>query len=443
MSVTLFRTLLAASLLVASVLSASAQSERAARVAHAAHSRAGAGRFHALVIGNEAYEKLPRLKTAAADARAVEALLRDAYGFETRLLLDATRRQIVSAIYSYRRALGGEDSLLIYYAGHGLSDPEEEKAYWLPVDAARDDPSNWIIADEITTRIKAMPARHVLVVSDSCYSGTLDRGIGDSMPSPDEREQFLRRMMAGRSRTLMASGGDEPVSDGGGGSHSVFASALLRGLREMERDGFTAAELFRGHVEEAVAGRARQTPEYQALRSSGHESGDFVFVRVKPGGERAAATRAAATPVDAAALESDHWKAIEIGGGPEEYAGYLRKYPAGQFAEAARRRAEGEPRAGGASVGAETTTAAADVKRAESSVADAKSVEASAKTREANAASGARGSSAEAATQPSPQPAPPAQQRGVDEGERVRQPQPARDADRQAGRGDSARGNRP
>jgi hypothetical protein len=68
--------------------------------------------------------------------------------------------------------------------------------------------------------------------------------------------------MAGKSRTPMASGGNEPVADGGGdGKHSVFANALVRGLQEMEQRQFTAAELFRSHVEEAVAGYANQTPE--------------------------------------------------------------------------------------------------------------------------------------------------------------------------------------
>lgn len=77
----------------------------------------------------------------------------------------------------------------------------------------------------------------------------------------------------------MASGGKEPVADGGGGNHSIFAAALLRGLREA--DAFTGHELFRDYVQEPVAGRANQTPEDNPLRNSGHESGDFVFIRRK------------------------------------------------------------------------------------------------------------------------------------------------------------------
>lgn len=237
--------------------------------------------YYALVIGSNDYQSLAKLKTAETDAREVAALLRDSYGFETKLLLNATRSQIFSALLGYRQTLGPETNLLIYYAGHGVRDKEAEKAYWLPVDATRDDDSNWISADDITTRLRAIPARHILVISDSCYSGSLNRELGEARSSAGVRQQFIRRMMAGHSRTLMASGGDEPVADGGGGQHSIFAGALLKGLREMDKPMFTAGELFTYHVEEQVAGKAQQLPEYNPIRNSGHEAGDFVFVRVK------------------------------------------------------------------------------------------------------------------------------------------------------------------
>jgi hypothetical protein len=79
----------------------------------------------------------------------------------------------------------------------------------------------------------------------------------------------------------MASGGNEPVEDGGGGGHSVFANALLRGLRQMDERVFTAEELFFRFVKEPVAGKSDQTPEYSPIRNSGHDTGDFVFIRNK------------------------------------------------------------------------------------------------------------------------------------------------------------------
>ncbi|MBV8858567.1 MAG: caspase family protein [Acidobacteria bacterium] len=238
------------------------------------------GPYYALVIGDGDYLSLPKLGTAARDARAVERVLRESYGFQTRLLVNATRPEIVAALSGYRRTLGADASLLVYYAGHGYRDAAAEKAYWLPSDATREDVSKRLDADEMTNGIRAVPARHVLVVSDSCYSGTLPYVLSAPPASPAERERFLQKMAAGRSRTLLASGGDEPLADDGG--HSVFAAALLRGLREMVGPRFTASELFVGYVLSPVAGRAGRIPAYNPLRNSGHEGGDFVFTRIKP-----------------------------------------------------------------------------------------------------------------------------------------------------------------
>ena len=240
--------------------------------------------YYALVIGNDDYDSLPKLTTAARDARAIDRALRETYGFQTKLLLDATRSEMIGALSGYTRGLSSDASLLVYYAGRGQRDAEGGKAYWLPVDAKREDASSWIVADEITNGVRVIPARHVLVVSDSCYSGALPSALSVSPTRTDERERFLQKMSAGRSRMLMASGGDEPVAADGGdsGGHSVFAAALLRGLRLMDGPRFTATELFVGHVLGPVASRTGRLPFYNPLQSFGRESGDFVFTRIKP-----------------------------------------------------------------------------------------------------------------------------------------------------------------
>lgn len=255
--------------------------QRGPGVGRAAAASAGE-HYYALVIGNEDYHSLPRLGTAARDARAVERVLRESYGFQTTLLVNATRSDILSALSGYGRKLGADASLLVYYAGRGYRDAKAGKAYWLPVDATRVDVSTRVAADEITNGIRAAAVRHVLVVSDSCYSGTLPYGFGVSPTSPAERERFLQKMSGGRSRMLMASGGDEPVAYAGNGGHSVFSAALLRGLRLMGGPRFTASELFVEYVQNPVAGRTGKIPAYNPLRDSGHEGGDFVFKRIKP-----------------------------------------------------------------------------------------------------------------------------------------------------------------
>jgi hypothetical protein len=238
------------------------------------------GKYYALIIGINDYKYIEKLAIAKKDAIAVEKLLKEMYGFETRLLMDATRLTILNAINDFRKKIGEEDSFLIYYAGHGDYDKVADKAYWLPADAERDNPANWIMADDITTNIKRMASKHVLIISDSCYSGTfVRRVVSDLTSTKSDREGFIKRMVEKTSRTLMSSGGNEPVLDSGGTGHSVFAEAFLRGFREMDEKVFTADEIFYGVIRERVIGKADQTPQYNNIRNSGHEGGDFVFIK--------------------------------------------------------------------------------------------------------------------------------------------------------------------
>ena len=86
-------------------------------------------------------------------------------------------------------------------------------------------------------------------------------------------------MMDKSSRVLIASGGNEPVADAGGKGHSIFAQVFIEALKNPIERVFTAEELLVHQIKESVAGRANQTPEYKIRRNSGHEGGDFVFVK--------------------------------------------------------------------------------------------------------------------------------------------------------------------
>ncbi len=241
---------------------------------------ATAGNYYALVIGNNNYQYLRRLETAQNDARKVAETLKLRYGFDTNLLLDADRDAILDAINDFRGILKQDDQFLIYYAGHGSFDKIASKAYWLPVDAQRNNDKNWIIVDTITSNIKRISSNHVLIVADSCYSGTFTRTSSlAKLESAQKRRVYLKKMQAKKSRTLLASGENEPVSDIGGEGNSVFAKAFLAGLTNMDLNGFTAEELYIQYIKEMVAGSSDQTPEYNIIRNSGHEGRDFVFKR--------------------------------------------------------------------------------------------------------------------------------------------------------------------
>jgi hypothetical protein len=239
------------------------------------------GKYYAIVIGINKYRQpLSTLLTPVNDARAMAAVLTESYGFQVKLLLDqdATRVNILDAIVQFRDTLNENDSLLIYYAGHGYSDHASDKAYWLPADADSVYSSNRIIADELTTDVRVQNARHVLIISDSCYSGGLSRDA-DTPTESTGRAVFIDRMLKSRSRTLMASGGDEPVSDSGTNGHSVFAYAVLRSLQQAVQPVFTASDLFYGSVRQQVAGKSDQLPQYSVIRNSSHDEGDFVFMK--------------------------------------------------------------------------------------------------------------------------------------------------------------------
>lgn len=232
------------------------------------------GSYHALIVGINEYHHLPYLKTATNDARTLAKILENDYGFQVTLLLNSTRADILTTLRKYREVLRGHDNLLIYYAGHGWLDKAADEGYWLPADATRDNEVNWISNANITSTIRAMRAKHVMIVADSCYSGKLVRGIHIKTKTPD----YLTRISRKKARVVLSAGGLEPVADSGGkGAHSVFASAFIETLRQNTGvlDGTTLFTI----VRKQVGWNAEQTPEYAIIHKAGHDGGDFLFVR--------------------------------------------------------------------------------------------------------------------------------------------------------------------
>jgi len=241
------------------------------------------GRYFALVIGNDTYQGYPPLKGAVADANAVATLLKSRYGYETHLLTNANRFEILSALNDMREQLKDEDNLLIYYAGHGELDGTRQ-GYWLPTDARSDAPASWISNRAISDVLTTMNAKKVLVIADSCYSGTMTTTslatFGGGMAS-DSWGDWVKTMVAGRSRTAMTSGGVQPVADTGRGEHSMFAAALISTLTD-NNQLLTGQRLYR-EIAASMALRStgaslQQVPEYAPIQFAGHEAGEFFFM---------------------------------------------------------------------------------------------------------------------------------------------------------------------
>ena len=234
------------------------------------------GNYHALIIGSNDYKHLPNLKTAVNDAKAVAAVLQNEYGFEVNLMLNASALDIVDAFDELRETLNYDDNLLIYYAGHGWLDEETGQGYWLPVDAKPNRRSHWVSNSTLKDTLKALAAKHIMIVADSCFSGTLTRGASVGIKSAD----YWRKMATKRARVAITSGGLEPVADASGKSnHSPFAKAFINTLKGNNAimDGTTLFNTIRRPVMMAT----EQTPAYSDVRNTGHDGGDFLFVRKK------------------------------------------------------------------------------------------------------------------------------------------------------------------
>ena len=235
------------------------------------------GDYQALVIGIADYKYLPKLQTAVNDAKAVARTLKEDYGFKVNLMIDPDRLAIIDALDEYRETLGPDDNLLIYYAGHGWLDEDADRGYWLPVDAKPKRRGRWVSNATITDTLKALAAKHVMLVADSCYSGTLVRGV--DMEERKREGDYWKRMASKWARVAITSGGLEPVADKGGGKNSPFAKAFLDALgdNDLIMDG---TQLFT-KLRRPVIVAANQTPQYADVRQAGHDGGDFLFVRKK------------------------------------------------------------------------------------------------------------------------------------------------------------------
>jgi hypothetical protein len=294
------------------------------------------GRYYALVIGNDDYQQWPRLNTAVNDAQSIADLLQKKYGFQVRVLANATRAQILDAFNQYTDELGPSDNLLVYYAGHGVLD-DKNNGYWVPVDASVPKDLKLLHTEELVrnedviSAIQKIHAKQVMVVADSCFSGGLalaamaaaappvqtaslqlptaikTRGLkivdsdGDipvgqiqgtvAATTPDMSSgevTGLMRLASLPARVVLTSGGLEPVADQltDKDKHSVFATAFLNALernkgmlKSIELTNTVQDDVLKKTGNAASRGLAgaggAQTPNSTNLMGY---AGDFLFV---------------------------------------------------------------------------------------------------------------------------------------------------------------------
>jgi uncharacterized caspase-like protein len=241
----------------------------------------------AVIIGIDDYAKWPKLRYAANDARGVRDILIRKYRFKpenvfTLLDREATRPNILSLLGD---KLGNpdlvkrDDRVLVFFAGHGITrklSSGRDLGYIVPVEA---DTTNYqgqsISMTNFQDIAEGIPAKHVLFVMDSCYSG-LGLTRGGRVP---QTQNYLKEIARRTARQMLTAGGaDQQVADNGPNGHSVFTWTLLQALEgggDLNGDGFITASEAAAYTAPIVSSLSQQTPAFGNL--PGSEGGEFVF----------------------------------------------------------------------------------------------------------------------------------------------------------------------
>ena len=233
--------------------------------------------FYALIIGIDKYKHWQKLKTATNDARELADVLRKEYRFKNiKVLLneEATREKILDAIDLYVESLGKEDSVLIYYAGHGWMDNDTKSGYWVPYDAREKKKFDYIPHSQIIQDyFMKYKVKHLVVIADSCFSGTLVGGNAERSAWTATRSFYIP------SRSIMTSGGLGPVPDGAG-EHSPFATQLLKYLKRPDKVNFGIQDVY-FYIRDNLSNQ-QPIPIAKPLICANHQSGgEFIFCRKK------------------------------------------------------------------------------------------------------------------------------------------------------------------
>jgi len=241
----------------------------------------------AAIIGIDDYANWQKLRYATHDAQGMKDLLLQKYNFKpdhifTLLDSQATRQNILSLLGDKLASpdlVQHDDRVLIFFAGHGATRKlasGRDLGYIIPVDADLTSfEGSAISMTNFQDISEAIPAKHVLFLMDSCYSGlALTRG-GPALPS----QNYLNEMARREARQMFTAGGaDQEVADNGPNGHSIFTWTLLQGLdgrADLNGDGVITATELAAYVAPAVSALSHQTPAFGNL--PGSEGGDFLF----------------------------------------------------------------------------------------------------------------------------------------------------------------------
>ena len=224
---------------------------------------------YAVVVGAENYQGLPKAEYAERDARAVREHL-VALGVPERNVFlltgpQASRAGIVKNVETrLAKLVNDKSTVFFYYSGHGAPDPRTGQAYILPVDG---DPA--FLEDtayplkRLYEKLGALPAKHVIVALDSCFSGAGGRSVlaKGARPLVTRIDTSPAPSAGAKITALTASGGDEISGTSDAQGHGLFTYYLLKGLSQGKRSSKALYEFAKPHVQDEARRENRdQTP---------------------------------------------------------------------------------------------------------------------------------------------------------------------------------------
>ncbi len=229
-------------------------------------------RYYALIIAVEDYDdpSITDLSEPINDANRFYKIISSRYTFneeDITYLKNPTKSDIIGTLHKMRGIVKEEDNLLIYYAGHGYWDEEMMTGYWLPSDARRDNPVNWLPNTDLTNYLNVLKTKHTLLVADACFSG----GIFKTRKAFNNAWS-IEKLYKLPSRKAITSGTLKEVPD-----KSVFIEYLIKRLNENKIEYLSSEQLF-SSMRTAVMNNSPNVPQYGTIQNVGDEGGDFVFI---------------------------------------------------------------------------------------------------------------------------------------------------------------------
>ena len=244
---------------------------------------------YALLVGVSDYEHHTDLVNPVIDVKTIEEELREVYKCKTKMLLNPTKRQFLKELHQQaKRKYGPNDQLLVLFSGHGWFDETIKRGYLALKDSKllNDDPlyESYVSHEDVRVILERLDCKHVLLMVDSCFSGTLDptiamanRGKATTDPYASlPRAEYIKRKLRYKTRRYITAGGKEFVPDGRPGQHSPFARKILESLRNF---GGNDAILT---LEEMMIELEKTTPEPRAGELLGNEPGSSFVLMANP-----------------------------------------------------------------------------------------------------------------------------------------------------------------